>query len=73
MNRQAVSRYGVPAMEAINAGRAPAGGGAGGGSTTIINTIDPGMLDRYLASSAGQKTIVNVMKAKRYEVNRVLK
>ena len=73
MNRRAVAQYGVPAMEAINAGRAPAGGAVGGGSTTIINTIDPGMLDRYLASSAGQKTIVNVMKAKRYEVNRVLK
>lgn len=73
MNRRAVAQYGVPAMEAINHGRAPAGGGAGGGATTIINTIDPGMLDRYLSSSAGQKTIVNVMKAKRYEVNRVLK
>jgi len=74
MNRQAVSRYGVPAMEAINAGRAPAGGGVGGGmSATIINTIDPGLMDRYLASSNGQKAIVNIMRAKRYEVNRVLK
>ena len=75
MNRQAVSRYGVPAMEAINAGRAPAGGAVGGGgmSATIINTIDPGLMDRYLASSNGQKAIVNIMRAKRYEVSRVLK
>ena len=74
MNRQVVSRYGVPAMEAINQGRAPAGGAGGGGmNATIINTIDPGLMDRYLASSNGQKAIVNIMRAKRYEVNRVLK
>jgi hypothetical protein len=70
MSRNAVKMYGVQNMSAINAGRAasPAAGSKGGSGTTIINTIDPGLMERYMASSAGQKAIVNVMRAKRYEI-----
>jgi hypothetical protein len=73
----------LPQLSAINragggvsfTNSSPSGRGMTSPSTslTVINTIDPGLMDRYLASSSGQKAIVNIMRAKRYEVNRVLK
>lgn len=78
MNRNAVNMYGRQTMEAINTGTAPRGGSvvtggkSGGGSTTIINTVDPGLLEKYLATSSGQRAITNVIRAKRFEVNKVL-
>jgi hypothetical protein len=73
MNKRAVAKYGVGAMAAINSGRSsPANARSSGGATTIINTIDPGLLDKYLASSAGKRAIVNVVRAQRFEVSKVL-
>lgn len=42
--------------------RNAANGGAGGGAgTRIINVIDPAMVSDYISSSAGEKTILNVL------------
>lgn len=48
-----------------------AGAGAGGG-TRIINVIDPAMVSDYLASSSGEKTILNVLQRNPGAVRQVL-
>ena len=42
-------------------------------SVQIVNVIDPQLLDRYLASNAGQKTLVNVLAANRYELQQIMR
>jgi len=39
----------------------------------IVNVVDPGELDRYLTSSAGQNAILNVLSSRKEVVRRVLK
>ena len=39
----------------------------------IVNVIDPALLDKYLASNAGQKTLVNVLAANRYELQQIMR
>lgn len=41
--------------------RNAANGSGGGAGTRIINVIDPSMVSDYLSSSAGEKTILNVL------------
>jgi hypothetical protein len=42
-------------------------------SVQIVNVIDPQLLDKYLASNAGQKTLVNVLAANRYELQQIMR
>ena len=42
-------------------------------SVQIVNVIDPQLLDKYLASTAGQKTLVNVLAANRYELQQIMR
>ena len=42
-------------------------------SINIVNVVDPGELDRYLTSTAGQNAILNVLSSRREVVRRVLK
>jgi hypothetical protein len=46
--------------------------GAAGRGVTIVNTVDPGLMDQYLSSADGQRAIINVIGARRFEVARVL-
>jgi len=39
----------------------------------IVNVIDPGLLDKYLASHAGQRTLVNVLASNKYELQQVMR
>jgi len=39
----------------------------------IVNVVDPNLLDQYLSSTAGQKTLINVMSKNHYELKRVLR
>jgi tape measure domain-containing protein len=41
--------------------RNAANGGASGGGTRIINVIDPALVQDYMTSSAGERTILNVI------------
>ncbi len=52
--------------------RNAANGGGGGNGTRIINVIDPSMVSDYLASSAGEKTILNVLQRNPGAVRQVL-
>jgi tape measure domain-containing protein len=49
-----------------------AANGAGGSGTRIINVIDPSMVSDYLASSSGEKTILNVLQRNPGAVRQVL-
>lgn len=48
------------------------GGGGGGNGTRIINVIDPSLVSDYLASSAGEKTVLNVLQRNPGAVRQVL-
>lgn len=39
----------------------------------IVNVIDPALLDKYLSSTSGQRTLVNVMAANKYELRQVMR
>jgi len=39
---------------------------------SIVNVIDPQLMERYMASSAGQKMLVNVMAANAYQVRKAI-
>lgn len=39
---------------------------------SIVNVIDPQLMERYMASSAGQKMLVNVLAANAYQVRKVI-
>lgn len=38
----------------------------------IVNVVDPNILDKYLSSSTGQKQIINILAANKYQVKRVI-
>lgn len=70
MPARAVRHYGVGMMERIRTGRLPkfadgglVGGGSsgGGGGMTIVNVMDQSMVGDYLASSAGEKIVMNTI------------
>jgi len=49
------------------------GGGAGGGNgTRIINVIDPSLVSDYMSSSAGEKTVLNILQRNSGAVRQVL-
>ncbi len=55
-------------------GQVPAqAGGAGESSINIINVTDPREIDQYLASSAGQNAILNVLSSRAGAVRRVMR
>lgn len=41
-------------------------------SVQIVNVIDPSLLEKYLTSVPGQKTLVNVLTANRYELRKMM-
>ncbi len=44
-----------------------------GSSVQVVNVIDPNLLDQYLASTAGQKTLINVLSKNHYELKRIMR
>lgn len=47
-------------------------GGAGGSGTRIINVIDPSLVSDYMSSSAGEKTVLNILQRNSGAVRQVL-
>lgn len=47
-------------------------GAATNGSTTIVNFLDPALMNRYINSIEGQRAIVNVINERAYEVRRAI-
>jgi hypothetical protein len=45
---------------------------ATGGETTIVNFLDPNLMDRYLSSPRGRRSIVNVIRERSFDVNKAL-
>lgn len=41
--------------------------------TTIINVVDPSMMDQYLASGRGQQAVLNVMTSKAQSVRKIIR
>jgi hypothetical protein len=39
----------------------------------IVNVIDPQLLDKYMASNQGQKTLINVLAANKYEMQHIMR
>ena len=86
INKRAVGFYGYEAINAVNSGSAtimtPEGAtrGTGGSRNTaprqpaavILNTLDPALMGRYLAGAEGQRVLVNVIRAQRQQIKRVL-
>jgi len=50
----------------------PVAVGGAEGSVQIVNVIDPNLLNQYLSSSAGQKTILNVISHQASSIRKVL-
>ena len=67
----------TPAFAFASGGAVVAGGSSCGGEErpqelSIVNVIDPQLMERYMASSAGQKMLVNVLAANAYQVRKVI-
>jgi tape measure domain-containing protein len=48
------------------------GGGGGGAGTRIINVIDPSLVSDYMTSSAGEKTVLNILQRNPGAIRQVL-
>jgi len=48
-------------------------GGTSPTEITILNAVDPSMLDQYLASSRGQDAIINIIGSRSTTIRRVLR
>jgi hypothetical protein len=51
----------------------PTGGAQGGNGVRIVNVIDPNMVEDYLTSSSGERTIVNVMERNASSLQQILR
>lgn len=69
--RPAILQTGEEVLSRTDPRNAANGGGAGNG-TRIINVIDPSLVSDYLSSSAGEKTILNVLQRNPGAVRQVL-
>lgn len=69
--RPAILQTGEEVLSRSDPRNAANGGGAGAG-VRILNVIDPAMVSDYLASSAGEKTILNVLQRNPVAVRQVL-
>ncbi|MFZ7110331.1 MAG: hypothetical protein ACOWYE_01500, partial [Desulfatiglandales bacterium] len=56
----------------VPANASGSGQGQEGGGIHIVNVIDPNLLDRYMASNAGQKTVLNVLSQNSFMVKQIL-
>ena len=63
--------YGAAFATGGPVGNEQAGGGEGDG-ITIVNTPDPQLMERYIASASGQKVLFNVIRENAYEVRQAL-
>lgn len=70
--RPAILQTGEEVLSRSDPRNAANGGGGGGGGVRILNVIDPAMVSDYLASSAGEKTILNVLQRNPGAVRQVL-
>ena len=70
--RPAILQTGEEVLARNDPRNAANGGAAGGAGTRIINVIDPAMVSDYMASSAGEKTILNVLQRNPGAVRQVL-
>lgn len=68
----AARRPSIPAFAEGGLVTSPAGAAAGGGGPTIVNFLDAGVMDRYLASIDGQRAIMNVISKRSYEARNAL-
>lgn len=81
-----VRKFGKGFFDALNAGYTPgrlrfatggqvggsAGGTAGGQGINIINVQDPSLVENYITSSSGSKTLINVIESNRVAIRRLL-
>ena len=87
VNAKSTARF-RPQLEAMNAPAAAGGdptsqtasngadgsnGSSGGGEVNVINVFDPNMLEEYLTTSSGEKTLVNVIERNSSSINQVLR
>lgn len=70
--RPAILQTGEEVLSRSDPRNAANGGGGGGSGVRILNVIDPAMVSDYLASSAGEKTILNVLQRNPGAVRQVL-
>lgn len=61
----------VPSASAGGAGQA--GGDTGGGGTRIINILDPGLMEDFIATPRGERVIVNVIERNSSSINQLLR
>lgn len=65
-------RLGYATGGEINAAQAGGQTDRPGGDTNIINMVDPGMMEKFAASTTGKKAIINIIREEAFEINAVL-
>ena len=68
----AARRPSIPSFAEGGMVSSPAMSDARAGGPTIVNFLDAGVMDRYLASIDGQRAIMNVISKRSYEARNAL-
>jgi hypothetical protein len=64
---------GAPSLRFASGGLVGADGQDSASSgTTIVNFLDPNLMDRYLSSPRGKRSILNVIRERSFDVNKAL-